>query len=144
MWGSIRDDVINGLRQHVHTRRLIITGISLGGGLASISFVDIRATKEFENVEVITFGSPRVGNRKWAEWFDTITKSTRIYIREDPIAFLPRCLTLVCNYKQTGSPVICYPESKQCICNKSEEVESVEQAKRSLNFLLSELNEHKN
>jgi hypothetical protein len=47
MWGSIRDEVIEGLRKHVHTRRLIITGISLGGGLASISYVDIRATKEF-------------------------------------------------------------------------------------------------
>jgi hypothetical protein len=73
MWGTIRDNVIKGLRENVHTRRLIITGISLGGGLASISFVDIRATGEFENMDVITFGSPRVGNKKWAEWFNSIT-----------------------------------------------------------------------
>jgi putative lipase involved disintegration of autophagic bodies len=45
MWAKIKDDVLTGLRQHVHTRRLIITGISLGGGLAAISFVDIQATK---------------------------------------------------------------------------------------------------
>lgn len=34
MWARIRTDVIAGLRQHVHTKRLIITGISLGGALA--------------------------------------------------------------------------------------------------------------
>jgi hypothetical protein len=47
MWDKIRDDVIKGLRHsvHPHTKRLIITGISLGGGLAELSFVDILATK---------------------------------------------------------------------------------------------------
>lgn len=107
MWDTIRSDVLNGLRQNVHTRRLIITGISLGGGLAAISYVDIKATGEFDNVEVITFGAPRVGNKKWAKWFDSITTSTRIYIRRDPIAFLPICLTPICNYRQTGNPIVC-------------------------------------
>jgi hypothetical protein len=45
MWATIRDDVLAGLRKNVHTKRLIITGISLGGGLACISFVDILASK---------------------------------------------------------------------------------------------------
>lgn len=118
MWGKIRENVLNGLRQnvHKHTKRLIITGISLGGGLAEISVVDILATKEFDNVEVITFGAPRVGNKKWAKWFDTVTSSTRIYIRRDPIAFLPRCLTPICNYRQVGSPVVCYPKKQECRC----------------------------
>lgn len=143
MWANIRDDVIRGLKAYVHTRRLIITGISLGGGLASISFVDIRATKEFQNVEVITFGSPRVGNKKWASWFNSITQSTRIYIREDPIAFLPRCLTLACNYGPTGRSIVCYPESQQCICKDNDEEPSNKQIKKSLKFLFKEINEHK-
>lgn len=109
MWATIKDDVIAGLRKFVHTKRLIITGISLGGGLACISYVDIQASGEFHNVEVITYGAPRVGNKKWAKWFDTQTDSTRIYIRRDPIAFLPRCLTPLCNYRQTGNPIVCYP-----------------------------------
>jgi predicted alpha/beta-fold hydrolase len=50
MWGKIRDQVIDGLRANVHTRRLLITGISLGGALATLSYVDIRATGEFDNV----------------------------------------------------------------------------------------------
>jgi putative lipase involved disintegration of autophagic bodies len=109
MWGKIRADVIAGLRKYVHTRRLVITGISLGGALACLSFVDIQATGEFDNIEVVTYGAPRVGNRKWARWFDTLTDSTRIYIRRDPIAFLPICLTPLCNYRQTGNPIKCYP-----------------------------------
>lgn len=109
MWGRIDDEVLDALRAHVHTRRLVITGISLGGALALLSYVDIRATGEFDNVQIVTFGAPRVGNRKWAKWFDSITESTRIYIRRDPIAFLPICLTFLCNYKQTGTPVVCYP-----------------------------------
>jgi cephalosporin-C deacetylase-like acetyl esterase len=50
MWDKIRSDVIAGLRQYAHTKRLIITGISLGGGLACISFVDIQASKEFNDI----------------------------------------------------------------------------------------------
>lgn len=47
MWARIRSDVIAGLRQHVHTKRLVITGISLGGALADLSYVDIKATGDF-------------------------------------------------------------------------------------------------
>jgi hypothetical protein len=83
-----------------------------------------------------------VGNKKWAEWFNGITQSTRIYIREDPVAFLPRCLTLACNYGPTGKPIVCYPESQQCICKDNDEA-SKQQLANSLQFLLSEVNEHK-
>jgi hypothetical protein len=140
MWSRIRDDVISGLRQHVHTRRLVITGISLGGALAGLSFVDIQATGEFDNIEVVTFGAPRVGNKKWAAWFDTITSSTRIYIRRDPIAFLPRCLTPFCNYRQTGKPIVCYPGSEECRCKSKVEADEEEW---DTEFLFNELDEHK-
>lgn len=75
MWNSIRSDVIKGLRKTVHTGRLIITGISLGGALATLSFVDIKHAGIFNNVEIITYGAPRVGNKKWAAWFDTVAKT---------------------------------------------------------------------
>jgi len=138
MWGKIRDDVIAGLRKHVHTRRLVITGISLGGALAGLSYVDIQATGEFDNVEIVTYGAPRVGNRKWAKWFDSITESTRIYIRRDPIAFLPRCLTLLCNYKQTGNPIVCYPGKEECRCKNKAEADD-EEFDGALEFLYKEV-----
>jgi len=42
MWNAIRTDVIADLAKSTHTKRLIITGISLGGGLAALSYVDIN------------------------------------------------------------------------------------------------------
>lgn len=40
MWEQIKLDVVNDLAK-IPAKNLIITGISLGGGLACISFVDI-------------------------------------------------------------------------------------------------------
>lgn len=57
------------------TKRLIITGISLGGALAQLAFVDIYNRQFFQDVQVVTFGSPRVGNAKWADWFNELTVS---------------------------------------------------------------------
>lgn len=70
MWNAIRTDILNDLKKSVHTGRLIITGISLGGALSCLSYVDIAKSGIFKNVEIVTFGAPRVGNKVWAEWFD--------------------------------------------------------------------------
>lgn len=107
MWNSIRKDVLLGLEKSVHTGRLIITGISLGGALSCLSYVDIAQSGLFQNIEIITFGAPRVGNNKWATWFDSIVEYYRYFIIRDPIAFLPRCLTPICNYRQTGQAIRC-------------------------------------
>ena len=99
----------------MHTRRLILTGISLGGALASLSFVDIKYLEDFDNVEVITFGTPKVGNRKWAKWWDSIAPDAlRIHIWDDIIALYPICFTPICNYKQVGTKVTCCPRKKLC------------------------------
>jgi len=119
MWEKIRDDVIRDLKASVHTRRLIITGISLGGGLACLSYIDIKASGAFDNVEVISFGAPRVGNKKWAKFFNSIAEHTRIYIRRDPIAFLPVCFTPFCSYRHTGEAVVCHYNSQSCKFKKS-------------------------
>ncbi len=102
MWNSIRDYTLDDLQAHSHTGHLIITGISLGGGLADLSFVDIQHHEIFDTVEVITFGAPKVGNKKWANWFNTVTDSVRLYLKNDPIPKLPICFTPICNYRQAG------------------------------------------
>jgi hypothetical protein len=71
MWNSIRNQTYADLKESNSTRRLIITGISLGGGLAMISYVDINHWQLFDNIEIITYGSPRVGNANWAKWLET-------------------------------------------------------------------------
>ena len=52
---------------------MYITGISMGGGLATIAFIDLNAAGIFNRHYIITYGAPRVGNKKWAEHFDLIT-----------------------------------------------------------------------
>lgn len=47
MWNSIKEDTLKDLRASSHTNRLLITGISLGGGLAAISYVDILHSNIF-------------------------------------------------------------------------------------------------
>jgi hypothetical protein len=53
---------MEGLRKASCTKHLIITGISLGGALAELSYVDIRLTELYDTIELITFGGPNVGN----------------------------------------------------------------------------------
>lgn len=50
MWNTIRADVLEGLKQNAHTGRLIITGISLGGALSCLSYVDIAKSGVFTNI----------------------------------------------------------------------------------------------
>jgi hypothetical protein len=89
---------------------LHITGISLGGGLSILSYKDIVDANIFKNIRVTTYGAPRVGNKDWAVWFDKLTgsKTKRYIVNGDPIAVMPKCLTLLCNYGNTGVKINCY------------------------------------
>lgn len=96
---------------------MYVTGISLGGGLTVISFVDIFNAKIFSNIKVTTFGAPRVGNKEWADYFDTLTggKQKRYVVNGDTVAVMPTCLTLLCSYKQTGIKLTCYQDQAKCV-----------------------------
>jgi hypothetical protein len=119
MWDTIVDDVVKDLqliKNQTSLKKIYITGISLGGGLSVISFVDINKAKIFEDVQVINYGSPRVANKAYAEFFDIATnnKSKRYIVKGDPIVVLPECLTIICNYKHTGSQYVCIEDEKIC------------------------------
>jgi hypothetical protein len=88
MWDTIKVDVINDLKSikaQTGLKTLIITGISMGGGLSVISYIDINHENIFPTVMITTFGAPRVGNKNWAAHFDELTgkKALRYYIRGD-------------------------------------------------------------
>lgn len=122
MWNSIREYTINSLKTLDMTKRLIITGISLGGGLAELSFVDIQASRLFNDVQVTTWGAPRVGNKKWVDWFNLHTDTQRFFIKSDPIAALPVCLGLLCNYKQPFHGISCNTKTEACTCTYKETI----------------------
>ncbi len=127
MWNNIKAEVVADLREmskQTQISTLHITGISLGGGLTVISYIDIAATKIFPNIRVTTYGAPRVGNKEWAANFDKVTglKAKRYVVNGDTVAGMPTCLTLLCNYKQTGIKLNCYEDQAKCV--KETEVNS--------------------
>lgn len=88
----------------------------MGGGLACLSFVDINQAGIFPTVDVISFGAPRVGNKKWAEYVDELTgyDARRVDIKGDPIPGMPTCLTLLCNYGHIGYKIECDLDTEIC------------------------------
>ncbi len=57
---------------------LFIAGHSLGGALATLCAVDVRARLAAPDVRLFTFGSPRVGNAVFAAW---VEQQTTVCIR---------------------------------------------------------------
>jgi hypothetical protein len=70
-------DTVDRLFATGRYRRLVVAGHSLGGALATLAAVGIvnrcfptEAQRASVAVEVITFGSPRVGNRMFQHYYD--------------------------------------------------------------------------
>jgi hypothetical protein len=119
MWNSVRSEILAKLAQaHASApqKYLLITGVSLGGALSGLSYIDIQKSGIFSQIEVVTFGAPRIGNREWAANFDQLTskKSIRYLIKNDPIPKLPKCLTSLCHYTQTGIKMTCDKGAEKC------------------------------
>eukprot|EP00887_Chlorella_sp_A99_P003551 scaffold7.g3551.t1 len=69
---SLAPNVTRAVRELMaqHPRAPVyVTGHSLGGAMATICAMDIRLNLGASDVRVFTFGSPRVGNSIFAEWF---------------------------------------------------------------------------
>jgi len=89
---SIRKDVELLLKEKPHAK-LYITGHSLGGALATVCAVHLGASADSIGQPVsavYTFGSPRVGNEKFAAFFHTATlASWRITHSHDAVVHAP-------------------------------------------------------
>ncbi len=83
----LKNNVIESIQETLEelhgSRKIIITGHSLGAALATVFYAYISNT--IEDVELITFGSPRVGDREFSEKI----KSTRFVHGNDIITKLP-------------------------------------------------------
>ena len=61
--------------------RILVGGHSLGGALATIASIDLQLSNPGWNVEVVTFGSPRVGDQAFVtKWDATINNAKRIVL----------------------------------------------------------------
>ncbi|KAH9245044.1 hypothetical protein BASA81_017500 [Batrachochytrium salamandrivorans] len=72
--------------------KLVFTGHSLGGALASLAAADYvnRESGDTSYVSVYSYGEPRIGNLEWADWFDSLSlTSYRVTSQGDPVPRLP-------------------------------------------------------
>jgi hypothetical protein len=68
-------------------QNLLLTGHSLGGALACMAAVDLRAHFDGVELHVVTFGSPRVGDEGFAR---ALLQSCSTYVRvQDPRDIIP-------------------------------------------------------
>jgi len=78
----------------ITNRRIVITGHSLGGALATLFSVKIRAIMpdiiENQLNEIVLFGSPAVGLKKFKTFYDELNEKTiRIVNGSDVVPFTP-------------------------------------------------------
>jgi len=85
---SVRDEILDELITH-KTDKVLITGHSLGGALATLCAVDIQKNDIYQTKDIYlkTFGSPKVGNRHFKKSFNKrIINSDRFV---NPFDFVP-------------------------------------------------------
>ncbi|MEW9699250.1 lipase family protein [Paenibacillus sp. SI8] len=90
IYESPRKKILTALNKLSSKKELWITGHSLGGGLSTLSAVDVAANTKFKCPSVYTYASPRVGNLAFSKTFNSlIAGHHRIYNAHDFVPLLP-------------------------------------------------------
>ena len=69
---------VRELREEFPSAPLYVAGHSMGAAMAHICALDLKFTLGLENVNVYTFGSPRVGNDKFKLYFNKIVNVSHL------------------------------------------------------------------
>ncbi|KAK9435565.1 lipase [Metarhizium brunneum] len=94
-WDEIKDAAsaaIKSAREKNPGYKVVITGHSLGGAVAIISTAYLR--RDGIPIDLYTYGAPRVGNDKFANWFSSQQgRHWRVTHENDPVPRLPPIFT---------------------------------------------------
>lgn len=75
----------------INNDRVIIAGHSMGGAIATLAAYKMASM--VQDITCVTFGSPRVGNRKFIKRFNSrVTDSYRVVHRNDAVTKVPKLL----------------------------------------------------
>lgn len=88
---SMNIQILNWLNSNKNIKNVVIAGHSLGGALATLAAVYVKATLDL-NVSVYTYSSPKVGNEKFAEFYKKLgldTSSFRFFNTNDLVPKVP-------------------------------------------------------
>lgn len=88
---TVRDWRIDSLAE----KSVLVTGHSLGAALATLAFIGLEAD------HLATFGSPRVGDKKFARWFNAEYRGLAIrFVNNNDI--VPRTPAYLAGYRHVG------------------------------------------
>ncbi|PPQ76888.1 hypothetical protein CVT24_008744, partial [Panaeolus cyanescens] len=94
-WNSVAPTVLDTLKQQLvgqNDYTIVTVGHSLGGAVASIAAMAIKANFANVNVRMYTYGQPRTGNPAYANWVNSLFGTGRAYRvthTTDPVPHLP-------------------------------------------------------
>jgi triacylglycerol lipase len=106
LYNIIRDKIISTLAKldPDKTKNIIITGHSLGSGIATICLIDLYYEK-YNNLLCYVFASPRVGNKNFSKLFDNLN----LYNIMNNLDMIPTLPPSVCpNFNNKNQPYIYY------------------------------------
>ncbi|KAL5541803.1 hypothetical protein UlMin_009513 [Ulmus minor] len=90
---TIRSGILNAVKrakEYYGDINTIVTGHSMGGAMASFCGLDLKVNCEAGNVQVITFGQPRIGNAAFASYYyDILPNTIRVTHEHDIVPHLP-------------------------------------------------------
>jgi pimeloyl-ACP methyl ester carboxylesterase len=69
-YNAVRERILDALAIISPKKPIWVVGHSLGAALATICGLDLATNSHFAHLNLVTFGSPRVGNQKFAEAFN--------------------------------------------------------------------------
>lgn len=113
VYSSCRQQIISALKALSSSKQLFVTGHSLGGALAILCTLDAAVNTAFKDPVMYNFGSPRVGDPRFAESYNRLVgDSIRIVHTNDIVALLPPAELQpplsedIIYYRHVGKPVI--------------------------------------
>lgn len=87
---TLRRQLLAAIKRLSPRKRLVLSGHSLGGALATLAAPDLARRTRFRPPHVYTYGSPKVGNAEFAAAYDRVVgHSMRIINRNDLVALFP-------------------------------------------------------
>lgn len=90
IYQSARKPLLAAMKPLSSHKQLYLTGHSLGGSLATLCAADLAANTKFTSPSVYTFGSPRVGNPTFVNFYNRRTgPHYRVFNRNDVVPSLP-------------------------------------------------------
>jgi len=97
-YSRFRNKILN-IAARTESKKFIISGHSLGSALSTLTALDLASNYKYD-VSVVTFGSPRVGNKDFREVMEKyVPDNYRIYFPDDPIVSIPG---LLIEYEHAG------------------------------------------